>query len=242
LLGPDGRRYLLHWNYEREGGTDLGTPCPGKISTPKILRVDENGRLRLEWFDGLDAYMGDHHFDGPPPALADALPSGVNGRWVIDDGRVAGERLDGLAICPLEEEGDDAIFEARIRLDAGRAAGLMVRGDGEGHGGYVVLLDAERHAVDLRELPYLDLVESKHLTGVGSGSTHALRVCAIQEFLEVYVDGELAIPATRYGYRRGAFGLVVEGARATFSDLRARPIGVGRSATAAPVPAGPTRR
>ncbi|MBM4417110.1 MAG: hypothetical protein FJ033_02145 [Chloroflexi bacterium] len=225
VVGADDRRYLLHWNYEREGGTDLGMACHGKIATPKAVRTDESGLLHLEWSDDLDFYAGDAQFDGVPPSLAEGVPAELDAWWTTDGGCVRGERLDGLSILPFDEEGDDVVFDARVQLDGGRAAGVMLRGDGEGHCGYAVLFDADRHAVDLRELPYLDVIESKHLPTITAGSVHALRVAAIGEFLEVYVDGEFAIPATRYAFRRGAFGLVVEGARATFSGLRARPVG-----------------
>ena len=100
----------------------------------------------------------------------------------------------------------------------------MLRGDDVGHRGYAVMLDATRSAVDVRELPYLDLLETRYVRSLASEREHTLRVVAKEEFIEVYLDGEFLIPLTTYAHRRGAFGVVVEGAAATFSGLRARPL------------------
>lgn len=234
FLDKAGRRLLLHWNYEREGGTDLGPPTFGKLSTPKVVEVDPGGLLRLTWWDGLDAYAGASLLEGALPSLAAGATRGRAAYWTAGEAGsdpeatdgllLRGDRLDGFSVLAFGADGDDFIYDATIRVESGRAAGLMLRGDDVGHRGYAVMLDATRSAVDVRELPYLDLLETRYVRSLASEREHTLRVVAKEEFIEVYLDGEFLIPLTTYAHRRGAFGVVVEGAAATFSGLRARPL------------------
>ncbi|MFF3336796.1 mucin-1 [Streptomyces sp. NPDC002888] len=73
---PDGSRVVLHTTPRRVGLTDAGERCRGMLAQPKSLVVPEDSAPRLEWWPGLDAWLGEETEQPAPHAVGDLLVSG----------------------------------------------------------------------------------------------------------------------------------------------------------------------
>ncbi|MGJ5832904.1 mucin-1 [Streptomyces ossamyceticus] len=61
---PDGSRVVLHTTPRRVGLTDTGDRCRGMLAQPKSLVVPEDSAPCLEWWPGMDRWLG-AETDGP---------------------------------------------------------------------------------------------------------------------------------------------------------------------------------
>jgi sucrose-6-phosphate hydrolase SacC (GH32 family) len=59
IPAPDGSRVVLHTTPRRVGLTDSGERCRGMLAQPKSLVVPDGSAPRLEWWPGLDAWLGE---------------------------------------------------------------------------------------------------------------------------------------------------------------------------------------
>ncbi len=58
VMAPDGTRVVVHTTPRRIGLTDTGERCRGMLAQPKSLVTPPDSPPRLEWWPGLDAYLG----------------------------------------------------------------------------------------------------------------------------------------------------------------------------------------
>lgn len=59
ITAPDGSRVVLHTTPRRVGLTDSGDRCRGMLAQPKLLVTPVDGAPRLEWWPGLDDWLGE---------------------------------------------------------------------------------------------------------------------------------------------------------------------------------------
>ncbi|MFH7594375.1 hypothetical protein WDV06_04620 [Streptomyces racemochromogenes] len=59
ITAPDGSRVVLHTTPRRVGLTDTGERCRGMLTQPKSLVVEADAAPRLEWWPGLNAWLGE---------------------------------------------------------------------------------------------------------------------------------------------------------------------------------------
>ncbi|MHB9856926.1 glycoside hydrolase family protein [Streptomyces sp. YIM S03343] len=76
---PDGSRVVLHTTPRRVGLTDSGDRCRGMLAQPKRLVVQE-GSPRLEWWPGLNSWLGE---ETERPALHAVGDVSVTGRTEV---------------------------------------------------------------------------------------------------------------------------------------------------------------
>ncbi|KOV99277.1 mucin-1 [Streptomyces sp. NRRL B-1140] len=80
VAAPDGSRVVLHTTPRRVGLSDTGERCRGMLTQPKSLVVPEDSAPRLEWWPGLDPWLGEETYDAPLHAVGDV---GLGGRTEI---------------------------------------------------------------------------------------------------------------------------------------------------------------
>ncbi|MDX2678164.1 mucin-1 [Streptomyces soliscabiei] len=76
IAAPDGSRVVLHTTPRRVGLTDSGDPCRGMLAQPKLLVTPSDADPRLEWWPGLDAWLGDEADEATLHAVGDIDISG----------------------------------------------------------------------------------------------------------------------------------------------------------------------
>ncbi|MFE1944716.1 glycoside hydrolase family protein [Streptomyces massasporeus] len=89
VTAPDGSRVVLHTTPRRVGLSDTGDRCRGMLAQPKSLVVPQNAAPRLEWWHGLDRWLGEEKYDAPLHAVGDVDLSGrteVTLRTHVSDG------------------------------------------------------------------------------------------------------------------------------------------------------------
>jgi sucrose-6-phosphate hydrolase SacC (GH32 family) len=97
IAAPDGSRAVLHTTPRRVGLTDSGERCRGMLAQPKSLVMTDGSVPRLEWWPGLDVWLGEETTEPVMHAVGDI---GVSGRVEItlrtrDDGPALMVGCDG---------------------------------------------------------------------------------------------------------------------------------------------------
>lgn len=75
ITAPDGARVVLHTAPRRVALRDSGDLCRGMLAQPKVLAV-MSGAARLEWWSGLDAWLGEPTERAVPHAVGDVDVTG----------------------------------------------------------------------------------------------------------------------------------------------------------------------
>ncbi|MER5220905.1 mucin-1 [Streptomyces flaveus] len=93
IAAPDGSRVVLHTTPRQVGLSDAGEHCRGMLAQPKSLVVQGDSAPRLEWWPGLNAWLGE---ETDRPTLHAVGDIGITGPVEItlrtdaaDDGRAA---------------------------------------------------------------------------------------------------------------------------------------------------------
>lgn len=245
-IDPNLNRLRL---YRIDGDITLGTHSTA-IDTDQVyrIRVEADGpRLRVCWQSdfitpdgyapvitaqdathgsgllGVLAYNGAVRFEG----IATTGPvtdlqgwSTVSGAWTPDLRGLRGEGAEALRIAPFP--GGDVLISADIGLAGATGAGLVVRADAAGAGGYEARLDATG----------VHLLDRTSGTGIGraappvrpfaAGGTHRTEVRALGTTVTVTVDGVEVLTATVSRTGGKATGLAATGGTAHFQEVRAR--------------------
>ncbi|MGW6641555.1 mucin-1 [Streptomyces iakyrus] len=71
VAAPDGSRVVLHTTPRRVGLSDSGERCRGMLAQPKSLVVPADSAPRLEWWPGLDPWLGEETHEAPLHAVGD---------------------------------------------------------------------------------------------------------------------------------------------------------------------------
>ncbi|WP_112471347.1 mucin-1 [Streptomyces triticisoli] len=69
VAAPGGSRVVLHTTPRRVGLTDTGDRCRGMLAQPKSLVVSADSAPRLEWWPGLETWLGEEMYDAPLHAV-----------------------------------------------------------------------------------------------------------------------------------------------------------------------------
>ncbi|TPQ15952.1 mucin-1 [Streptomyces sporangiiformans] len=80
IAAPDGARVVLHTTPRRVGLTDTGDRCRGMLAQPKLLVTPTDAAPRLEWWPGLNTWLGEETDHPTPHAVGDI---GITGRVEI---------------------------------------------------------------------------------------------------------------------------------------------------------------
>ncbi|WP_340557706.1 mucin-1 [Streptomyces sp. GSL17-111] len=76
VAAPDGSRVVLHTTPRRVGLTDTGDRCRGMLAQPKSLVVPDDSAPRLEWWPGLEPWLGEETHHASLHAVGDVALSG----------------------------------------------------------------------------------------------------------------------------------------------------------------------
>ncbi|MFI6691384.1 mucin-1 [Streptomyces sp. NPDC050433] len=71
ITAPDGSRVVLHTTPRRVGLSDTGDHCRGMLAQPKSLVVEGDSAPRLEWWPGLNTWLGEETERPTPHAVGD---------------------------------------------------------------------------------------------------------------------------------------------------------------------------
>ncbi|MFE8991850.1 mucin-1 [Streptomyces collinus] len=80
VAAPDGSRVVLHTTPRRVGLSDTGERCRGMLAQPKSLAVPPDSAPRLEWWPGLEPWLGEETYEAVLHAVGDV---GLSGRTEI---------------------------------------------------------------------------------------------------------------------------------------------------------------
>ncbi|MGY1495290.1 hypothetical protein ACW4TU_01360 [Streptomyces sp. QTS52] len=73
---PDGSRVVLHTTPRRVNLTDSGERCRGMLAQPKLLVTSPDEAPRLEWWPGLDTWLGEETEQAALHAVGDLTLTG----------------------------------------------------------------------------------------------------------------------------------------------------------------------
>ncbi len=207
-----GDRVLFFTQGEMKDG------CPhGSISFPHALKATADGRLRVMWYQPLEA----QYQPLPMPAPLDISDGRWGSRlhWAAEDGRYTLDCPPDWALLPLDTLMADGMVVCDVTLTTARSAGIVLRlREDVTQGGLCVLLDAAQRMVEVTALREFPLIECRSWD-IRQGETYRLRVAAEGNVVYVYVDDRLAIQCYEPGGGQGHVALMTEGGAAYIEHL-----------------------
>ena len=219
-----GERLLYH----QAGDFDLTHTTLG---TPKLIKTNADGTLRLEYFQALEkletSVIVDSVMDILSPEIADL------GRWVRGDNCLIGENNSAGTCYKIANEVGDMHFQCTIASHSACCAGLVLR-ETDKRTGVAIILDFENQRLQIgkSEVPpaYNSALALFGLTchihdsrkySLKRNQNYHLRCFARDEFFEVYLDDVWVFTACLPDSTQiGNVELYVERGKSEFKDLR----------------------
>lgn len=206
-----GTRLRVHWQ------TDFLTPDG---YAPVITAEDTAHSAGLL---GVQVYNGSVSFDDlAATGLITDLQgwSSRSGAWTPDLRGIRAEGTDALRIAPFP--GGDVLLSTDLILTSAASAGLVVRADGSGAGGYAVRLDASGVRLMDRHDGSVLAQAAPPVRPFATGSTYRTEIRALGTKITVTVDGVEAFTATVSRTAGSSVGLTSTAGTALFQEVRAR--------------------
>jgi hypothetical protein len=221
----DGVRYGYYFLCERAGSTDAGQFTWGVLGTPKVVAVDSVGQLVLRSAPQTRSLFADPANLGIEDVASSSLTMG-SAEWIQRHERLDVVCPDGWSIRCIPTIFGSLSVEVHVRFSPGTAVGILVHaepfaahpGPHADQSSLLVLLDSNRDALLLTRLRDFTTICSRTVELIPD-IDYALRVVAMGEFIEVYLNGALIINTVRYELRSGMIGLFVERGDASFTNL-----------------------
>lgn len=214
-----GERFVMYTQAERRNNQDSAPTTLGSLSTPKKVMFLSDGQLCPVYSPLIESriesvLIDDHVQLQEVPFERAARRFGTSGNWTLSDDRVRASSLKSWSVRRCGPESDSFIWSAQVRLDSGRAMGLLFRES------LAVYLDFSEQCVTFTELPRLERLEARSIN-LEHRRDYRLRIIAKSEFFEAYVDDILLLNFVHYQPQRGRFGLYIEAGEGSFSALKA---------------------
>lgn len=211
-----GKRYLFYGQGERIDRRDRGEGTTGTITTPKILNVSPQGKLRPIYSPLIEERTGNALIQNPTSAQLDEVGGrfGTSGEWWVKDDQIKAISRKSWSARFCGPEADNLILSADLRLDQGRAIGLMFRQF------LTVFLDYQEQRIMFTHVFQFQPLDSRRLQLI-RGSHYQMRLVAKKEFCEVYLDNALVLNFVRYQPVKGRIGLYIEAGEGSFSNIKA---------------------
>ena len=214
------QRYAMYTQAERLRHEDGLPSTLGCLSTPKEVTA-VGDRLCLSYSPLIEGRTGQSLIErGFPPRLEEVSYKmadrrfGTHGDWKQAGTEVWAESPNSWSVRMCGNGESAFVFQARLTLEQGRAAGLLFRGS------LAVLLEIDSQRITAYDLPDFHPIESRAMHFVHA-RPYGLRVVAKGEFYEVYVDDVMVLNFVRYRPIDGRFGLLVDSGKAAFREIEA---------------------
>lgn len=211
-----GKRYLFYTQSNTDGQSDERT-----LAYPKEVVSDENGRLKLLWYDGIDKL-----FSAPEGVFTRENAIINTGKWgsiapvTFDGGAITISPRNDWAILPFNVTADEFILDADIYTDGCRGAGIAygIDGDNAFSSNRFVLLDYEGNEVWFTKLRNFAKFNGRR---VPLNGRHKLRLLIVGSAVEVYLDGVLVLHHQE-NRKMGKLALFAERGSVTFDAVSLR--------------------
>lgn len=213
-----GERYLFYLEVMDKGNWVFET----SMSTPKLLKFDENGDLRPYFYSGICAY-----YDKPYlPQQTDFLPAdgrwGSNGQWKAADNTIKGCCKKDWCIQPFAKQQKDFVMEADISApDAATAGFVFGLGETVTERGFALYLDYEQNRVFLTKARTYEIFDGRSVP-LCREKMHLMLYC-YGYVIEAFLNGKLLF---HFLCERGPgyVGCLVEQGNACFDNLTIHPL------------------
>lgn len=211
-----GKRYLLYGQGERLNRQDRGEDTTGTLTTPKELRVTKAGNLQPVYSPLIEQRAGAALVANPTASQLDEVGGrfGTSGEWRVEGTTIRAASAKSWSARLCAPETDSFIMTAEVRLDRGRAIGVVLKND------LTVFLDFQEGCITFTHLWRLQKLDARRVR-LEYKRPYALRVIAKAEFFEVYLDDDLVLNFVRYQPAKGRLGLFIEAGEGSFAKVRA---------------------
>ncbi len=208
------------------------SPQYASLVPPKQVNVDPDGRIRMSTFAG---WRKRHKGDAVTlaPRSLTAFREGPVA-WQASDMRLSAGVV-GQIVGVADGVFDDFLLDTTVRLDEGRALGLIFRASDDTESGNWIRLDVERNRVELHHIAAMDSGYKRYVrkqpslkqsfdVPLAHGKDLALHLVASREYVEISVDDRVVISAATYAQKEGRIGVFIENGRGSFGPVVVQPI------------------
>lgn len=210
IRAPDGEHYLYGWLSMRPAPDDEQPVLKASMCVPPPRRVRflEDGAVHVVYNAQVERFA-------KPASLGKPVPLDPP-RW-REEGGSCGKHFSGRTLTLLPDERESFIFTARIRFLRGERAGLVVRSDDQGTAGWQIVADRRLRRIEFGLLGSDRFIDARQWSPT---EELELKVIALGESVEVYVNDRLLIHNVRYREKSGRLGYLVERGEAAFQQPR----------------------
>jgi hypothetical protein len=192
----------------------------------KPLRARPDGELELGVSPALERFLDAPQTPGSAttnPTTMDAPGTGAGWRHEGSGGGVwVGKHFSAQTVQWLDAELGDGMLSARIAIERGLRAGLVLRASGDGATGQRIVLDRNFGCIEWGTLNAPAPLDRRRWQP--RGGWIELRVIAHGPSIEIYCDGKLMLHQVRYRETGDRVALVADNAEARFEAVELRPL------------------
>ncbi|MCD6291818.1 MAG: DUF11 domain-containing protein, partial [Anaerolineae bacterium] len=208
------------YDMDREPVRIVQTPetTPTLTPTPTPTRISGGYRIYLPLIlknHPLPLIFSDNFNDGK---LTGWTPN--HGTWTNPGTYMRGQYAPGNAWNMRSETGSNIVYEGTLKLLSGNAVGLTFRSSADGTSSYDVILDAVDGVFKISRRPPYQVLASYSMT-VQRNHPYRVRVIALGNKIEAYLDGVKRLTAADSTYASGRLGVILFRATASYDDLTA---------------------
>ncbi len=208
----NGKRYIFYTQSLWREGRNI----ENAMSYPKEIDVDENGKLRVKWFSGIESL----YTEDVPLCKENTYNSGKWGSlndWHFEDGKVSVKAKSDVAVKIFDVKAKNFVIETTVQRKNAISAGVIfdVIADSLYNLNRVVLLDYLKNEVWLTSARNYPKINARRFDF--EKDSYDLKVLVVGNTIEVYVDNILTVHYITER-RHGKIGLFVERGEACFTN------------------------
>jgi hypothetical protein len=193
-----------------------GKNIENAMSYPKEIDADENGKLRVKWFSGIESL----YTEDVPLCKENTYNSGKWGslnEWHFEDGKVSVKAKSDVAVKIFDVKAKNFVIETTVQRKNAVSAGVIfdVIADNLYILNRVVLLDYLKNEVWLTSARNYPKINARRFDF--EKDSYDLKVLVVGNTIEVYVDDVLTVHHISER-PHGKIGLFVERGEACFTN------------------------
>jgi len=220
-----GKYLMFHW-LETNPDWDPTISRYRKLAPPKEIIVEHDGSLSLKSFEGWGKYLKSK-ISLP---LKNFLKKGksINGKWEAYEDEIRFHSTNNMSIFLFPHQEENFVLDVTVRIDQGRAAGIIFRSDDSCDEAMFLRLSLYENEIQLVKLTKTErkpsctwmernVIQSNKVSFQGQNCI--LRLIASHEYIEASVNGRVKLSALSWVLKKGKIGIFAEYGIGSFKDF-----------------------
>lgn len=222
-----GKYLMFHW-LETNPDWDSTISRYRKLAPPKEIMVEDDATLSLRPFEGWSGKYREPK-DSLPPKTFFRKGKSIYGRWEEHGDEIGFHSINNMSIFLLHQEEENFMLDVTVRIDQGRATGVVFRADDSCDEAMLLRLSPDENAIQLVKLKKAErrpgwtwiehTIMQSNKVSFQMGQDYTLRLIAFDEYIEVSINGRIKLSALSWVLKKGKIGIFAEYGYGSFKDF-----------------------